>query len=137
MQPSKIFMRQSTRKRFSQLSQLRSITSKNELITVTSTALIFNDFLQGQRIIGLRLAAPEGGQKIFQKKVRCWLPWFTKKTLVFQTIQMVTFSVSLGIGLPQQTTTQKFFLSAQALKNLASLPQADYKPRQFQNVAHV
>ena len=98
MQPSKIFIWQSTRKQFRQLSQPRSKTSKNVIVILTSTGLIFDDLFQCYIIIVLGPADPERQLKFFQK-IGCQLPWLTKKNLGFQTAYLnchIWHSVNLG-----------------------------------------
>ena len=111
MQPSKTFIQQSTRKQFSQFSQLKSTTSKNELIILTSTGLFFNDFLQGQRTIGLGPQTPGGQPKIYFEE-GCMLVIMANKEnfgILDQLNGHIWHSVSLSTEPSSQTITQHFF----------------------------
>ena len=100
------------------------------LIILTSTGIIFNDFLQGQRIICLGSSAPEGVARNFsRRRTDVGYHGWERAFCDFRLAKILTFGIVLACVLnpPSKPQPRIFFLSLRALKNKKrKSPQADY-----------
>ena len=91
------------------------------LIILTSTGIIFNDFLQGQRIICLGSSAPEGVARNFsRRRTDVGYHGWERTFCDFRLAKIFTSGIVLACVLnpPSKPQPRIFFLSLRALKNI-------------------
>ena len=83
-----IFRRPFTKKKS---SQLRSPTSKNVFLILPTTGLISTTFYKARESSVQGQQLHRASQKVFWKRVECWLVWLMKKIWDFRLVKMVKF----------------------------------------------
>ena len=83
-----ILRRPYTKKQF---TQLRSATSKNVFLILTTTGLISMTFYRARESSVQDQQLQRARQKFFWKSVERWLPWLIKQIWDFRLVKMVKF----------------------------------------------
>ena len=83
-----ILRRPYTKKQF---TQLRSATSKNVFLILTTTGLISMTFYRARESSVQGQQLQRACQKVFWKRGECWILWLMKKICDFRLIKMVKF----------------------------------------------
>ena len=72
-------------------SQLRSTTFKNVFLILTSTGLNSATFYRARELPVQGQQLQRDSQKLFWKRVKCWLPWLMKRIRDLRLVKMVEF----------------------------------------------